>query len=232
MLVLGLAGNAGVGKSSVAAYLAKRFGFIRLSFAGPLRSEVAEAFDLPDTDLLVNRETKDTPTPLLALKRCHDAAFVKLVSEMQDNLHRKLGCDLYLYPEGVAWSPRQILQWWGTEYRRAQDEDYWLKKFDETVAACRGALYPEHRPNFFVVDDARFSNEQNLIHEGYDGNVWHIRRDVIDQAVTDTHASAQPLTVLDQEREIYNNDTLERLHMGVEQMLSSGYRYIKIEPPL
>ena len=32
------------------------------------------------------------------------------------------------------------------------------------------------------------------------------------------------------EREIYNNDTIERLHAGVELLLSTGARFVKVQP--
>jgi hypothetical protein len=48
---------------------------------------------------------------------------------------------------------RRILQWWGTEYRRAQDADYWTKAWSEKVA--RNDLDTTH----ILVDDIRFMNE-------------------------------------------------------------------------
>lgn len=55
-------------------------------------------------------------------------------------------------------SVRRLLQVWGTEYRRWQDEDYWVKALRAWLA-CR-----EPGENV-VVDDVRFRNEAELIHE-------------------------------------------------------------------
>jgi hypothetical protein len=38
--------------------------------------------------------------------------------------------------------------------------------------------------------------------------------------------------VLEGEREIYNNYTLDYLHRGVDQLLSSSARFVRMEPPL
>jgi transposase-like protein len=43
---------------------------------------------------------------------------------------------------------RHLLQWWGTEYRRAQDPDYWVKKLVARVQA--------DQPRFALIADVRF----------------------------------------------------------------------------
>lgn len=53
-----------------------------------------------------------------------------------------------LYPLGKQ---RDLLQWWGTEYRRAQDPFYWVKRLDWRLK--------EEQPNVALITDMRFLNE-------------------------------------------------------------------------
>lgn len=46
---------------------------------------------------------------------------------------------------------RALLQWWGTEFRRAQDPDYWVKKTMDRIAS--------DRPEVALICDLRFPNE-------------------------------------------------------------------------
>ena len=59
--------------------------------------------------------------------------------------------------EMTAVTVRRLLQWWGTEYRRAQDPDYWTKAWGRKVEQ-----YDLSRSHV-LVDDVRFLNELNVI---------------------------------------------------------------------
>lgn len=48
----------------------------------------------------------------------------------------------------------KLLQWWGTEYRRSQDSDYWIKQW-------KAALNP--KANIVLTTDMRFLNEAAAI---------------------------------------------------------------------
>lgn len=52
---------------------------------------------------------------------------------------------------------REILQWYGTDLKRAQNENYWVEKMEEK-------LFSIHmKPWNIVIDDIRFKNECELV---------------------------------------------------------------------
>lgn len=220
MINLGLAGPAGCGKDTVADHLVRRYGFLKYSFSDALYREVTEAFGLEDDSLLRQRETKELRDHRLALYKCLDTKFFMRMVE-HENI-ADIECPR---------SPRQILQWWGTEYRRAQDPDYWVKRADEWIYDVMATVgYPELRPQFFVNTSVRFPNEQEWIHKFTCGNVWHIRREEL--APVNVHESETPLPVLERERELWNNDTIDRLYNGIDLLLRTNSRFVRVEPML
>lgn len=144
-MLIGLMGGKGHGKDTAAKRLVEKFGFQRRAFADKLYQEVAQAFGV-STDFLGNRDTKESPLPELALSRCADAEFVKVV------LKTETESGALLAPR----SPRFIMQRWGTEYRRQHGvDDYWLK-----------VLEPELQSNpegLFAITDVRFLNETSFV---------------------------------------------------------------------
>lgn len=224
MVILGLSGKAGAGKDSVADYLVRRYGFVKFSFSDALYREVAEAFGLEDESLLRDRATKEIQTKRLALCNCADKRFVDLMLAGKSDVVSAVAL------LEAALSPRQVLQWWGTEYRRAQDPDYWVKQAQDFVFGVRGLFrYPEMAPQHFVNTSVRFPNERGWI-RSFGGNVWHIHRDGVDSVAE--HQSEAGLPVLTDERQLWNNYTLEYLHKGVDQLLTSTAEFVRMEPPL
>jgi hypothetical protein len=64
------------------------------------------------------------------------------------------------FPEWVKdedGKPRTLLQWWGTDYRRAQDPNYWVKRLQETL--------DRDNPEIALITDVRFRNEADTIHK-------------------------------------------------------------------
>lgn len=246
MVLLGMAGQAGAGKDSVSDWLVANCGFEKFSFADALYVEVAEAYGLRHEDgsldfsLLLDRETKDTPTTRMSLTMLSpDELFVSIAS-------RKLGEDSYAvacaanpgalidytYPLDARiiapLSPRWVMQTWGTEYRRAQDKNYWVKKAARWLRGRRQAYpFPEQAPQYFVNTSARFPNEAQWIYD-MGGSLWHIHRET--GTVASSHVSAEPLPLGPLDREIYNNDTLERLYAALPMMLKTHIRRLRISP--
>ena len=149
-MLIGVSGVAGSGKDSVGDILVKNHGFQKFSFSDQLYEEVSKAFNI-SIDELKDRRWKEKPCPKLTLRNCTSYEFVKVSSHALFNI---FGFGFGAYPM----SPRQVLQIWGTEYRRQQDELYWIKQskywFD--------ALPPGSRA---VNVSVRFPNEMDWIHE-------------------------------------------------------------------
>lgn len=162
--ILGLTGAIGAGKDTVADIMAAQFGARVTSFAAPLRREVAGAFGI-DPRLLGERHLKELPTGALSLRRCMDLEFIAVVRAL--HAARGEACEPH-HPR----SPRQIMQWWGTDYCRAQDPLYWMRKLTATVR--RLAADDDKLP--IVIADVRFANEANLVRTELGATLWRIVR--------------------------------------------------------
>ncbi len=161
--LVALTGLAGSGKDTVADVLVEQRGFVKLAFADALRKEVAAAFDI-DPIHLTQRETKEHPISALTLYRCLDIGFSDCIA----GVFNAAGLSPKLLH--VPRSPRQILQWWGTEYRRAQDPDYWIKKTCQAIA-----ILAECGRDRIVISDCRFENEADMVRR-LDGSIWQVVR--------------------------------------------------------
>ena len=111
-VIIGLTGEAGAGKDSVAQALFGT-GFRAIAFADALRAEVAEAWRV-DVRMLIDRVLKETPLPALAIGMCNSPGFLRWAVHRGYGLHE---------PRSARW----LMQHWGTEYRRGQDPGYWLR---------------------------------------------------------------------------------------------------------
>lgn len=110
-------------------------------------------------------------------------------------------------PGYVSLTFRQILQLWGTEYRRRQDPDYWVKRLEEKL----------HGLEKVVIDDVRFPNEVEMIHR-LGGRVIRIDRP---GPAESTHASEIELDSFDGWDDVIVNDgTLRELDEKVRGVIT------------
>lgn len=135
--IIGLAGRMSSGKDTAAAYL-QRHGYERAAFADGVRYEVLEAMQAGDVPDAANWEIRQ--------------AFGLSKPQM-------------VYAKPTNDEVRKILQWWGTEYRRAGDPDYWIDRLAQRVDMTKD----------WVISDVRFENEANFI-RACGGEVWRIDR--------------------------------------------------------
>lgn len=180
--ILGLTGFAGAGKDTVADLLVAHARFRKLAFADALRAEVAEGFGVLVSDL-ADPAAKHRPTPALSMRRAPRdflAAVVLSLSVAAPDHRTPLSNEWLDEPR----SPRQILQWWGTEYRRAQHDRYWTR-----AMLSRLVGYQRGGESRFVITDVRFDNEADTV-RGAGGVIWQVTRPGCDGRAEGAHVSA------------------------------------------
>lgn len=123
-----------VGKDHLASVLID-MGFLRVAFADALYEEVASGFGVPISYLQEPRR-KDVPQPCLRVDFCLDPDFAALLKKLN---------------KVELLSPRETVQLWGTEYRREQDDDYWVNRARCTIRKIK--------PEKVLFTDTRFLNE-------------------------------------------------------------------------
>lgn len=96
---------------------------------------------------------------------------------------------------------RRLLQFWGTEIRRAQDKQYWIKQLEAKVA---------NAPNnsFIYVTDCRFLNEADCI-RSMKGQILKVERP--DKVNSDPHTSETEVTKIKFDHCIRNAGSMDDL---------------------
>lgn len=147
MDIIGMLGAKGHGKN-VAADALTGEGWLQASFAAPLYEEVAQAFGVT-VEFLQRRETKEAPLAELALEHCKVPSFVSTLFSFGDI---GLAEDFLTRPR----SPRFVLQYWGTDYRRQLFGDgYWREQLKARMKAQPDAKW--------VVTDVRYPDEAQML---------------------------------------------------------------------
>ena len=208
-MIIGFAGKAATGKTTAAKHMAPLIDIECkiVPMAMVLRDEVEEflrAVGADESVPLVYGDQDDKVRVFYvdeqqARKQCHKwAHFISEHQEIQNSVGQ------------TAVTVRRILQWWGTEYRRAEDPDYWTKAWSRKVEQFD--LEKVH----VLVDDVRFMNELNAI-KGHGGLIVKIERPGFDGA--NNHASETSLDDYDAwDHVVVNDGTLDEFKTMVETL--------------
>lgn len=186
--LIGLLGVKGAGKDTAANFLVEKHGFRRIAFGDRVYAELAEAFGVT-VEFLGNRETKETPLAELALQNCAESSFVTcvlgLLRAQHETLERTGAFDRDAALRAPR-SPRVLLQWWGTEYRRTHVRDtYWVDIVEQALRDNPGQS--------FVVTDVRMTNEVALVRR-MGGVLMRVRRPGLEEKEAAARASAAMTT--------------------------------------
>jgi hypothetical protein len=197
--VIGLIGHPGSGKDSCAAALAP-LGFRNVAFADALRAEVANAWRV-DLRMLTDRATKEVPLPALAIGMCNDPRF----------LHWAVYFGHSLYDPR---SPRWVLQRWGSDFRRNQDPDYWVRIVRRWAGRQIG-IGLDH----MVITDVRLPNEAALVRD-LGGRLVRVHRPDLSPMAADTaNHSSESHADLSADAVIHNDASLDALQGEVQRVL-------------
>ncbi len=114
--------------------------------------------ELPDIGLSgYMRSGKDTIADYLIEQ--YEYTRFGFAQALKEEVARGVGCTpADLNDEPLRSQVRPVLQIWGTEFRRAQDPDYWVAQADQKISRHRSRI---DRP--IVFNDVRFQNEIDLL---------------------------------------------------------------------
>jgi len=181
---IGLCGRPGAGKNATADVLAEVYKYRQASFAEALRIEVANVLLAPEFRV---------PFEILNDPRLDELSYL---------LWKCKGMDPWVKPTPPEL--RRTLQQYGTEYRRAQDPDYWVKQIQVDPIT--------------VVTDVRFPNEIQRRREA-GGRLWYVHRTYLPEEVI-PHKSEE-IDVDSADRVLWNDGTLGELREQVIDAMRS-----------
>jgi|LauGreSuBDMM15SN_2_FD.fasta_scaffold14839_4 dephospho-CoA kinase len=148
IVLLGLSGKLASGKDSVAEATISALGHPDAThhyYADAMKNEVDQAIAIivqtPQGDDPSIRVADEQGVPLDQARKVTDW----LVKELAENPR--------VHARSRTKGIRDVLQFWGTEIRRAQDPDYWVKK------TLRGAIGAAASGRSVYITDVRFPNE-------------------------------------------------------------------------
>jgi len=238
-MIIGLLGQAGVGKDTAADYLVKKHGFAKVALADPLKRICREVFDFTEDQLWGPSASRNAPDERYPKEHAwrYEARSVLLSAcarcgVLKENAVNK-PCFL---------TPRYALQQLGTEWGRDCYGDVWveyalriakrLMAYDRDnpnmvnyYSARSGLIFVGGRdkPKGVVISDVRFKNEVAALKK-IGAKVVRIRR----PAVGLEGGAAQHLSEREQKEihdddldaVIHNDDSFEVLHTRIERALT------------
>lgn len=191
--IIGFCGAAGAGKDT-ASFLLTLLGYRKIAFADALK---IEAYDLC---LNPTEEYRRRVSDELGMTLPLSLDIANSEQEKIDIINRR------------KVELRRLLQWHGTEFRRAEDPNYWINLVRDKM-----------RTGMWVVSDMRFMNEVQMVRES-GGVIWLIegRND----GYTPTHASETDWRTAPFDATFDNSGSIttlqtqlyERVFNGIEQL--------------
>lgn len=183
MILVALGYQIHAGKDTAAQALMDRLSFTRMAFGDELKEEVLKNFRRTLKAICMATISLDVDYPV-------DLRWSARVDKDEEWWTRKLRYMLWTLKPAIV---RALLQEYGTELRRGDDPNYWIKKAENTLYKKRSILYTLHGTTEyekFVFTDLRFLNEAEMIHK-YRGVCIKVHRPSLEN--TSSHQSENDL---------------------------------------
>lgn len=194
-MIIGILGDAGAGKDTVADHLVSKYGFRKHQIAKKLYQQVAQTYRV-SVESLANRQHKDTDIDEMSLIYCMDPAFVGFMLNKGFEMGQKL-------------SPRTVLEQWG-DYRREQNRFYFLAPI---LDAVRAEPWFNH-----VVSDVRVGLEYESLSD-MGAAFWRVY--CREKQISRSHATGTALAKARVDARLPNNGSLSQLFDMVDALLLS-----------
>lgn len=210
-LVIGIGNKARQGKDTVAKLLNEKIcNSVVLHFADALYTEVRNVNT--DCPLIVNHGGTyfiyDCNTNKYIITDCS-----KEPQFFNTWIREKTG--EYGVYNGMIEKDGILLQWWGTDFRRKQDDKYWINQMDKLIEHCSY--------NVIFIPDTRFYNEHEFVVEDWNGIYVQVKRyDNNERFITtDRDAKHESETQLDFADAFFTiiNDDINLLNYKVEELV-------------
>lgn len=205
---------------------------IKIGFADPLKEEVAEYLSThTGTEVFdwLTRTISNTVKDIKLVAEILVSVFPKLTESLkvlsieetevwyQDQL---LTRDQYLEAFNSDTDKhrfRKLLQWYGTDYRRAEEELYWLNKMRAKI----DLINSQNQGQVIIgIKDVRFKNELDLIND-YKGLSGWIERPNTDPSIVvgAAHSSENDLLDCEFDFTLMNDETIQDLKLQIAAVL-------------
>ena len=194
-MIIGLCGEQGSGKDTVANILISEYGFVKLTFASTLKDVVAILFSWP-RDLLEG-----------------------LTEESR--LWRETVDDFWSAKLSIpSFTPRKALQMIGTDLFRIHfNNDIWINIIENKI----GAMLKNNPNTNIVISDCRFTNEFSLIKQFSDSYIIMILREKNNSINKLYHSSETEWVNYNFDAILQNDNSIDDLKSNLKSLLSSRF---------
>lgn len=237
MSIIGICGQAGSGKDTVADYISNEYDYVTVALADPMKRFVKDVWGFTEEQLWGPSDFRNKPTIVnwdaadLAFE-CHYQVWLGEITDgysVDDVASLK---DWYLGLERGAISPRTILQSLGTEWGRDNfEDDLWI---DYVLRLAEKLMQPAYEytkaagavkqptPKGVVISDVRFRNEIEKLSKLPEGRIVKLNRMSLDDGpapgITNHRSEAEQKEI---ELELFsflisNNDSIEELYKNID----------------